>query len=120
MTASEIVKNAVKILDSKKAQDLVAIKIKDLTILAEYFIIANGTSTTQVRTLADEVEFQLGEMGLKPYKVEGYQSSNWIVLDYVDVVIHIFEKQTREFYSLERLWSDGEAVDINEILEKAD
>lgn len=118
MTANELVKNAVKILDSKKARNLTAIKIKDLTILSEYFIIADGSSNTQVRTLADELEFRLGEMGIKPYKTEGYQSGNWIVLDYVDVVIHIFEEKTREFYSLERLWSDGEIVDITGMLDE--
>ena len=116
MTSNEILKNAVKILDGKKAEQLTAIKVRDLTILAEYFIIASGSSSTQVRAMADEVEFQLGEMGLKPYKVEGYQTASWIVLDYLDVVIHIFQTQTREFYSLERLWSDGEAVDIDALL----
>lgn len=117
MTSNEVLKNAVKILDSKKADDLTAIKIKDLTILAEYFIIASGNSNTQVRAMADEVEFKLGEMGFQPYKIEGYQSANWIVLDYVDVVIHIFQTQTREFYSLDRLWSDGELVDIDALLQ---
>ena len=116
MTSNEILKNAVKILDNKKAEDLTAIKIKDLTILAEYFIIAGGSSNTQVRSMADEVEFKLGEMGLKPHKIEGYQAANWIVLDYIDVVIHIFQTETREFYSLERLWSDGEIMDIDALL----
>ena len=116
MTSNEILKNAVKILDNKKAEELMAIRIKDLTILAEYFIIASGSSNTQVRSMADEVELRLGEMGLKPYKIEGYQTANWIVLDYVDVVIHIFQTETREFYSLERLWADGEIMDINALL----
>lgn len=116
MTANELVKNTVKILDSKKAEELVAIRVKDLTILAEYFIIANGTSNTQVKTLADEVEYQLGEMGIKPHKVEGYQSGNWIVLDYIDVVVHIFLTETREFYSLERLWADGDVLNTETIL----
>ena len=116
MTANELVKNTVKILDSKKAEELVAIRVKDLTILAEYFIIANGTSNTQVKMLADEVEYQLGEMGIKPHKVEGYQSGNWIVLDYIDVVVHIFLSETREFYSLERLWADGDVLNTETIL----
>lgn len=116
MTANELVKNTVKILDSKKAEELVAIRVKDLTILAEYFIIANGTSSTQVKMLADEVEYQLGEMGIKPHKVEGYQSGNWIVLDYIDVVVHIFLTETREFYSLERLWTDGDVLNTETIL----
>lgn len=87
-----------------------------MTILAEYFIIANGTSNTQVKMLADEVEYQLGEMGIKPHKVEGYQSGNWIVLDYIDVVVHIFLTETREFYSLERLWADGDVLNTETIL----
>lgn len=116
MTANELVKNTVKILDSKKAEELVAIRVKDLTILAEYFIIANGTSNTQVKMLADEVEYKLGEMGIKPHKVEGYQSGNWIVLDYIDVVVHIFLTETREFYSLERLWADGDVLNTETIL----
>ena len=116
MTANELVKNTVKILDSKKAEELVAIRVKDLTILAEYFIIAHGTSNTQVKMLADEVEYQLGEMGIKPHKVEGYQSGNWIVLDYIDVVVHIFLTETREFYSLERLWADGDVLNTETIL----
>ena len=116
MTANELVKNTVKILDSKKAEELVAIRVKDLTILAEYLIIANGTSNTQVKMLADEVEYQLGEMGIKPHKVEGYQSGNWIVLDYIDVVVHIFLTETREFYSLERLWADGDVLNTETIL----
>ena len=118
MTSNEILKNAVKILDGKKAEQLTAIKIKDLTILAEYFIIASGNSNTQVRAMADEVEFKLGEMGLRPYKVEGYQTANWIVLDYSTVVIHIFLRETREFYNLERLWAEGEQVDISHLLKQ--
>ncbi len=116
MTSNEVLKHVVRILDSKKAEELTAIKIKDLTILAEYFVIAGGNSNTQVRAMADEVEYQLAQMGLKPHKVEGYQSANWIVLDYLDVVVHIFQTQTREFYSLERLWSDGETVDVEQLL----
>ena len=74
----------VSILDSKKAQDLKAIKIGDLTILADYFVIATGTSSTQVKMLTDEVDYQLGQMGIEPHKIEGYRSENWIVLDYTD------------------------------------
>lgn len=116
MTQNEIISTAVKALDSKKAEDIKLIGIKDLTIIADYFIIANGTSSTQTKALADEVEFRLSEKGLKPTRTEGYQGANWIILDYSDVVIHVFYKETRSFYSLERLWSDGEQVDISEFL----
>ncbi|MGN1108305.1 MAG: ribosome silencing factor, partial [Oscillospiraceae bacterium] len=85
-----------------------------LTILANYFVIASASSTTQVKALADEVEYQLGEKGVKPKSIEGYQSQNWIVLDYYDVIVHVFLEETRDFYQLERLWADGTPVDISE------
>lgn len=116
MEAKELMENIVKVLDSKKAKDIRAIRIGDLTILGEYFVIATGTSSTQVKMLADEVDYQLGEKGVQPHRVEGYHSENWIILDYTDVIVHIFHEDTREFYDLERLWADGEKVDLSEIL----
>ncbi len=117
MTQEELIKAAVKILDGKKAEDIRVIEIRDLTIIADYFIIADGTSVTQTRALADELEFRLKEMGREPRQIQGNNGSNWIVLDYSDVVIHIFYKETRDFYNLERLWSDGKDVDIEKYLE---
>lgn len=116
MEAKELMENIVKVLDSKKAKDIRAIRISDLTILGEYFVIATGTSSTQVKMLADEVDYQLGEKGVQPHRVEGYHSENWIILDYTDVIVHIFHEDTREFYDLERLWADGEKVDLSGIL----
>lgn len=116
MEAKELMENIVKVLDSKKAKDVRAIRIGDLTILGEYFVIATGTSSTQVKMLADEVDYQLGEKGVQPHRVEGYHSENWIILDYTDVIVHIFHEDTREFYDLERLWADGEKVDLSGIL----
>ena len=116
MTQEEMLSTIVKALDSKKAENIQAIGIKDLTIIADYFVIANGTNTTQTKALADEVEFKLGQLGKKPTRTEGYTGSNWIILDYSDIVVHIFYKETRDFYSLERLWSDGEKIDISEFL----
>ena len=116
MEAEELMENIVKVLDSKKAKDIRAIRIGDLTILGEYFVIATGTSSTQVKMLADEVDYQLGEKGVQPHRVEGYHSENWIILDYTDVIVHIFHEDTREFYDLERLWADGEKVDLSGIL----
>lgn len=113
MTDSEMIKIAVEALDKKKAQDINALKIADLTILANYFVIATGSSTTQVKALANEVEYQLSQKGIEPRRIEGYQSSNWIILDYTDVVVHVFLNETREFYQLERLWGDAEKVDIS-------
>ncbi len=114
MTQNELLKEAVKILDSKKAEDIRVIGIKDLTIVADYFIIANGTSNTHTKSLADELEFQLKQIGVEPRQVQGNNGSNWIILDYSDIVVHVFYKETREFYNLERLWQDGEDVDISE------
>ena len=116
MEAKELMENIVKVLDSKKAKDIRAIRIGDLTILGEYFVIVTGTSSTQVKMLADEVDYQLGEKGVQPHRVEGYHSENWIILDYTDVIVHIFHEDTREFYDLERLWADGEKVDLSGIL----
>ena len=116
MTDNEILKIAVKAIDSKRGENIRIIKIDELTVIADYFIIANGSSSTQVKALADEVEFKLSEAGLEPRRTEGYQGANWIVLDYIDVVIHIFHKETRDFYDLERLWQDGVEVDPQEFL----
>lgn len=117
MNQKDILKKIVKTLDTKKAEDIEVIGIKDLTIIADYFVIATGTSTTHTKSLADEVEFQLKEAGVSPSRTEGYNGSSWILLDYSDIVVHIFYKETREYYSLERLWSDGEKVDIKQFLD---
>lgn len=116
MTTQEKLELIVKILDSKKAEDIQVIGITNLTIIADYFIIATGTSTTQVKSLADEVEFRLGEQGVEPRGIEGIRSANWIVLDYDDIVVHVFCGDTRGEYQLEKLWADGEKVDISHLL----
>ncbi len=114
MTSLELTKEIVKILDNKKAQEIKVIGIRDLTILADYFIVASGTSTTQVRALGDEVEFQLKtQHEVVPGHTEGYGSNQWVLLDYGNVVLHVFCGETREFYDLERLWRDGEQVEIS-------
>lgn len=118
ITADKIIEISVKALDSKRAENIRVIGIRDLTVIADYFVIANGTSTTQTKALADEVEYQLKEKGRTPQRIEGYQGANWIVLDYGDVVVHVFYKETRQFYDLERLWSDGENIDISHLLKK--
>ena len=116
MTDREELEVAVKALDSKKARDIKALKVDDLTILANYFVIASATSTTQVKALADEVEYQLGLKGVTPKSIEGEQSKTWIVLDYVDIIVHVFLEETRDFYQLEHLWADGTPVDISGML----
>ncbi len=116
MTRDEILAEAVKILDSKKAENIRVIEIGDLTIIADYFIIANGISTTHTKALADELEYQLKEKGVEPRQVQGNNGGGWIVLDYSDIVVHIFFKETRDFYDLERLWSDGKEIGISQFL----
>lgn len=105
----------VKTLDRKKAEDIKVLKITKLTIIADYFVIADGTSITQTKALADEVEFQLKEQGLAPDQVQG-TAGGWIVLDYGDIVVHIFTRDQRDFYNLERLWQDGDEIDISAML----
>ena len=116
MTQNEIIEKIVTALDKKKAEDIKAINIHDLTILADYFIIASGNSTTQTKALADEVEYQLSLVGIEPTRTEGHSGSTWTILDYSDILVHIFYKETREFYDLERLWQDGEEINIEEFL----
>ena len=116
MTQDEILAEAVKILDNKKAEDIRVIEIGDLTIIADYFIIANGISTTHTKALADELEFQLKEKGVEPRQIQGNNGGGWIVMDYSDIVVHIFNKETRDFYNLERLWSDGKDIDVSQFL----
>lgn len=109
----------VKALDSKRAEDIQVIGVKNLTILGDYFVIANGTSTTHTKTLADEVEYQMTKLGVEPLHREGRgNGSNWIVLDYNDIIVHVFYKETRDFYQLERLWADGEKMDITDWLKE--
>jgi len=98
----------VEVLEDKKARGIIAIDVENVTILADYFIICSGTSTTHIRALADDVEKSLRENhGETIKRREGYNSARWILLDYGDVVVHIFHEEDRRFYDIERLWSDG-------------
>lgn len=115
MEAFEILKIAANALNEKKAKELNAVKVADLTVLCEYFLMCTATSSTQVRALCDEVEEKLEEAGIKPHHIEG-RATGWIVLDYGSVLVHIFGRQEREFYGLEKMWSDGEPVVLDEIL----
>lgn len=105
-----------KVLDNSKAQDVRVLKIEDVTVLTDYFVIASGTSTTHTAALADEVEFQLQQKGVKPISSEGYDSKNWVLLDYGSVIVHVFVPGTRTFYDLEHLWADGEPVDLTDLI----
>ena len=116
MTSLELAQLAVQALDSKKALKIRAIGIRDISVLADYFVIAAGTSSTHVNALADEVAYRLGEVGEKSYHTEGSGTGGWILLDYGPLVVHVFQEKTREFYALERLWQDGEELDLSSLL----
>lgn len=118
MNVQEKLELIVKTLDSKRGEDIQAIKVGDITILADYFVIVNGTSNTHARTLADEVEFRLSQNGVEPLRCEADTGNTWIVLDYGDIIIHVFFKDTRKFYKLEGLWADGEQIDISSLVVK--
>ncbi len=118
MTAQERLELIVRTLDMKRGEDISVLEITDLTILADYFVIANGTSNTHVKTLADETEFKLSQAGDKPLRTEGYQTASWIILDYGDIVVHVFMKDARNLYQLEQLWADGKQMDISGFLTK--
>ena len=113
MKGLELSTAIAKILDTKKAHDVKVLKIEDLTIVTDYIVIATGTSTTQVKALADEVEYQLEtQHGMSPSRVEGYESKNWILMDYDTVIVHVFHPEARNYYNLDKLWADGEEIEI--------
>lgn len=120
VTYQEKAAEIVRILDNKKALNIQAIRVGEVTVLADCFIIASTTNPTHVKALADEVEFQLKEkFNVVPDHMEGYQAADWIVMDYGDVVVHIFHEKAREYYSLEKLWSDGTPMEVASLLEQS-
>ena len=111
----DTVKKIVKALDDKKGNDIEVIKIDELTIVADYFVIVTGNSNTHIRAIADEVEYQLEEAGMKPDHVEG-RATGWVILEYSGVVAHIFTEEARNYYNLERLWEDASKIDASQFL----
>ena len=114
--SKEMAKIAVAALEEKKAKDIKILDISGVSVLADYFIIASGSNRNQVQAMADNVEEVLGKAGVHPKQIEGYQTANWILMDYGDVVIHIFDEENRLFYDLERIWRDGKILDAQEFL----
>jgi ribosome-associated protein len=115
METNMTVEKIVKVLDNKKAEEIKVIKISELTVMADYFIIANGNTNTHVRALAEEVEYELSKAGEQVRSIEG-RSTGWILLDYSSVLVHIFTGETRDYYNLERLWQDAPEVDISDVV----
>ena len=112
--SKEMTKLAIAALEDKKANDVRVIDIAGVSVIADYFLIASGSNTNQVQAMADSVREALGRAGHEPRQVEGYGSANWILMDYNDIIVHIFSDESRTFYDLERIWRDGKEVSVGE------
>ena len=115
LTAKEMVKIACNALEDKKASDIKVLNIEEVSSIADYFIIASGSNINQVQAMADNVEESLGRAGCDAKQVEGYLGASWILMDYGDIVVHVFDEENRKFYDLERIWRDGSLVDYKEV-----
>ncbi len=115
MQAKEMAKIVYHALDEKKGEDIRIIDIAGVSVLADYFIIANGTSESQVQAMVDNVEEEMHKAGYTLKQREGYGSGNWVLLDFGDVIVHVFDKENRLFYDLERIWRDGKNIEIAEL-----
>ncbi len=112
METKEQVKIIVRALEDKKAADISVLDISKLSVMADYFIIGSGSNKNQIGAIIDEIQERLGKAGVSPKHIEGSNTSGWILLDYQDIVIHIFDTESRAFYDLERIWRDSQNVDI--------
>ncbi len=117
MTTMEKARETVKALDGKKALNIKVLKIDSCTIVADYYVLATGTVSTHIKALADETEYKLDMQNVKPIHVEG-KTTNWIVLDYGDIIVHVFTENSRDFYDIDNLWENAEEIDISDITEK--
>ena len=113
--AKEMVKTAVAALQDKKGEDIRVIDISGVTVIADYFIIASGSNPNQVQALLDNVEEQMYKAGYDDPRVEGYNTASWVLLDYNDVIVHVFSQDDRLFYDLERIWRDGKEIDVDSL-----
>ena len=111
----KMVKIAYQALDEKKGEDIKIINLEGISVLADYFIIANGTNSSQVQALVDNVEEELHKAGYSLKQREGYSNGNWVLLDFGDVIVHIFDRENRLFYDLERIWRDGKEIAFDEL-----
>ena len=113
--AKEMVKTAGAALQDKKGEDIRVIDISGVTVIADYFIIASGSNPNQVQALVDNVEEQMYKAGYDDPRVEGYNTASWVLLDYNDVIVHVFSQDDRLFYDLERIWRDGKEIDVDSL-----
>lgn len=114
----EMVSIACKAIDDKKALEIKVIDIREVSVIADYFVITSGSNLNQVQAIVDNVEEQLGRAGFEPKQIEGTRNSNWILMDYGDLIIHVFDEENRLFYDLERIWRDGKELDVSEFLKQ--
>ena len=112
----EMARLAVKALDEKKGNDIQVIDIREVSVIADYFVIASASNVNQVEAMVDSVEESLGKAGFEPRQIEGSRNSSWVLMDYEDVIVHIFDEENRLFYDLERIWRDGKVLDIRAFL----
>lgn len=115
MTSKEYCKVAITALEDRKAEDVKVIDIQEISPVADYFVIANGTNQNQIQAMRDACEEALYKAGLKVRQIEGNSNSTWILMDYGDIIVHIFSKEDRLFYDLERIWRDGKVIDAGEL-----
>lgn len=119
MESNELAQKISELIFAKKGYDVKILDLREVTTITDYFVICSADSDTQVKAIADEVDKSLRDEGIKSWHKEGYQALNWVLIDYVDVVVHVFKKDTREYYSIERLWSDAPVIDVEDPLLKA-
>ena len=115
MESKELVEIVVEHIQDKKGYDIKILDLRDLSAMSDYFIICSADANVQVKAIADEVDKKLRKDGIKCYHREGYNSLNWVLLDYFDVIVHVFKKEAREFYNLEKLWGDAKIEEIKNI-----
>lgn len=114
----EMTKIALKALDDKMAMDVKVIDINQVSVLADYFIIASGSNQNQVQAMVDNVDEMMTKAGYEPKQIEGTKNSSWILMDYGDLIIHVFDEENRLFYDLERIWRDGKVIDMKDFLKE--
>lgn len=117
MEILDIVKTIINTLDDKSGEEIQILHVEDLTVIADYFILATATGSTHLKALADEVEFRLKQQEILPARIEGQGTSGWILMDYQSVIVHIFTQNAREFYNLERLWGDATPLEPADFLQ---
>ena len=116
MNSEKMLEIAVKAADSKRAEDIVALDVQSVSLLADYFVIMNAGSKRQVKAIVDEIEDQLNENGVFAKQIEGKAEASWVILDFTDIIVHVFDDETRSHYNLEKLWGDAPYVDLTDYI----